>query len=158
MVASDYRLLYRGVPAAATGNSEKPFLVIIANLADTYADPSNANRAPVASDFLALLDSTLSAGSTSADDGLSTSTSTAHFHLALTNPKEIATQQVAMSIWPMGPNVHFAWTENPDESLLSTTTRVTSNKLIVDGIDCGKMSLEDALQRPRGQVILYTSS
>ncbi len=45
------------------------------------------------------------------------------------------------SIWPLGSNVHFAWLEN------GTSFRGTWNtKMIIDGVDCGRMSLEDALE------------
>ena len=30
--------------------------------------------------------------------------------------------------------------------------------MIVDGIDCGVMSLEDALERPNGQVMIHADS
>jgi hypothetical protein len=68
------------------------------------------------------------------------------------------TTKNASSLWPLdgssGVNngIHYAWSDQGgfllstnDDS--STTTSSTSSKtLIVDGIDCGKMSLEDALE------------
>jgi hypothetical protein len=43
-----------------------------------------------------------------------------------------------VSVWPLGDNVHFAW---PEEGSQFGTPSV-----IVDGVDCGRMSLEDALE------------
>ena len=59
-------------------------------------------------------------------------------HLAVTSPGSVV-NGVAASIWPLGENVHFAWIE--DGGSLSR-----GKKIIVDGIDCGRMSLEDALE------------
>lgn len=71
------------------------------------------------------------------------------------------------SLWPLGNamassnDIHYAWPElggalEPNKSDYdgSTTDRVTQ-KLIVDGIDCGKMSLEDALEG-KMQILVQT--
>lgn len=70
----------------------------------------------------------------------------------------------ANSLWPLEGNgtrsnvIHYAWPEqggvlksnksNDDGSMTmtSTSTSTSTQTMIVDGIDCGKMSLEDALE------------
>jgi len=66
----------------------------------------------------------------------------------------------AVSIWPLGGgknDVHFAWLEEGGEfwPCSSTSSRSTvssekdlpiNRKVVVDGIDCGRMGLEDALE------------
>ena len=62
--------------------------------------------------------------------------------IAVANP--VAAQRMGgtvCSIWPLGQFVHYAWLEN------GTSFRGTwDTKMIVDGVDCGRMSLEDALE------------
>lgn len=66
------------------------------------------------------------------------------------------TPKRAPSLWPLEPKadrndqrsartsrIHFAW---PQDGGVFTKEAVASKQLIVDGIDCGKMSLEDALE------------
>jgi len=67
------------------------------------------------------------------------------------------------SVWPLGEadgdDVHFAWLEDGGEFWPSlpqgTATNVNnfaaSKKVIVDGVDCGRMSLDDALENKGGK-------
>lgn len=130
LVASDYQLLYRGV--GSTRDARYPSVVKVESL---------SQETPVAEDFLAAV------GSSSLVEDFSGNTP---FHLTTT----YSTKFRSMSIWPLGENVHFAWTEREEDMLLSSN----NNKLIVDGVDCGVMSLEDALERPKGQVMVHADS
>lgn len=69
------------------------------------------------------------------------------------------------SFWPLGEDIHFAWTEDEHDMLWTETdTAITASSsfsrlsLIIDGVDCGLMSLEDALERVNGQVLVYADS
>lgn len=150
VIASNYRLLYRGVTDTL---SKKPLVVVAKN--DPQMD--SKKETPTGSDFLHALEDTFP--TTTMDDALP---SAGRYHLSLTNPKDTPFPQIPMSIWPLGSKVHFAWTENPQKTLWKQSAGAvslsSSSKVIVDGIDCGKMSLEDALERPNGQVIVYTDS
>ena len=64
------------------------------------------------------------------------STSAVQYELACTG--RLRTKN-AKSLWPLENDVHYAWPEQG--GLLER-----SQSMIVDGIDCGKMSLEDALE------------
>jgi hypothetical protein len=149
VISSDYRLLYRGV---ADTPSKKPFVVVTKN--DSQMD--SKKESPAGSDFLHALDAF---PTTTMDDALP---SAGRYHLSLTNPKDVPLRQIPMSIWPLGSNVRFAWIENPKKAFWKQSggaiSSSSSSKGIVDGIDCGKMSLEDALERPNGQVIVNTDS
>lgn len=57
------------------------------------------------------------------------------------------------SLWPLGnamttsgSDIHYAWPEQGGLLEPNRNVAATSQKMIVDGIDCGKMSLEDALE------------
>lgn len=64
------------------------------------------------------------------------STSPVQYELACTGRLR---NKNAKSLWPLEHGVHYAWPEQG--GLLER-----SQTMIVDGIDCGKMSLEDALE------------
>jgi hypothetical protein len=157
VVASGYQCLYRSV-LRQQGNM--PLVVLSA------AAASDNEKVPRASDFLESLVQTQTAKDQTGSPLLP---STGPFHLTVTNPKSsILTKpqqqedQIPMSVWPLGDNVHFAWTEQERELLWSRSNNAflvnASSKLIVDGIDCGVMSLEDALERSNGQVMVHADS
>ena len=76
-------------------------------------------------------------------------------HLATTCPKAAGEWGVAASIWPIGEvNVHFAWFA--DGGLFWPRPEGASQDIIVDGRDCGKMSLEDALVGDNWEVLFQT--
>ena len=62
----------------------------------------------------------------------------------------------APSLWPLEntlcsttascSGIHYAWPEQGGVLQSNTNTDSVAQKMIVDGIDCGKMSLEDALE------------
>ncbi len=57
--------------------------------------------------------------------------------------------KTAFSLWPLGESilgesdVHYAW---PEQGGRLEPTAAATQTMIVDGIDCGRMSLEDALE------------
>eukprot|EP00957_Ditylum_brightwellii_P209039 15359982-Ditylum_brightwellii.AAC.1 len=132
VVASDYRLMYRGITpkesALPSIRSEPSDLL----LPSTYGSAE-------ASNFFTSLDKQMQSQPIKPSNG----------HLAVTNidaAKEWG--GYAASIWPLGENVHFAWLEEGGE-FWSDKTRdrdVNNMKVIVDGVDCGRFSLEDALE------------
>lgn len=140
LVATDYeQLLYRGVvPRQAKSLS-------VVNTLESATSQSK----PVATDFLESLQSA------SLVEDFSGNTP---FHLTTTGSQASASK---MSLWPLGTNVHYCWTENERDGLWSSqgTSLVTSpQQIIVDGVNCGVMSLEDALERPQGQVMVRADS
>ncbi|GAX19252.1 hypothetical protein FisN_4Lh162 [Fistulifera solaris] len=119
VVASDYRLLYKGLSMVQDQ-------IALRNAPDNLLQSSE--NAPL---FRTLEEAMQ-------QQPLQPSTS----QIAVAN--SLAAQRMGTtvcSIWPLGPNVHFAWLEH------GTSFRGTwDTKMIVDGVDCGRMSLEDALE------------
>jgi hypothetical protein len=119
VVASDYQLMYRGL------SSTKRQGISTRNEPETALE----SDAQVFSSIETILQ----------DRPLAPSNS----RMAVSNPeaaKRWGTQVV--SVWPLGENVHFAWLEQG-----SAFSNAGANpKIIVDGVDCGRMSLEDALE------------
>lgn len=140
LVATDYeQLLYRGVAP-----KQAKYLSAVNTM-----DSGTSQAKPVATDFMESLESA------SLVEDFSGSTP---FHLTTTGAKATAQK---MSLWPLGANVHFCWTENEQDRLWSESkgSLVTSpQQIIVDGVNCGVMSLEDALERPQGQVMVRADS
>eukprot|EP00980_Cylindrotheca_fusiformis_P031105 scaffold25830_cov162-Cylindrotheca_fusiformis.AAC.6 len=69
--------------------------------------------------------------------------------IGFANPDDVKNRQTLVSVWPMGQNVHFAWME---QGTSFSTVRKGDN-LIVDGVDCGRMALEDALEE--GKEVMF---
>jgi len=140
VVASDYRLMYRGMTAeearAPSIRSEPSDLL----LPSTYDSLDAAN-------FFASLDKRMENQPIQPSNG----------HLATTDPEAAKSWGgEAVSIWPLGENVHFAWLEEGEEFWSKQQQRsldVKSLKVIVDGIDCGRMSLEDALESNNKEIM-----
>ena len=73
-------------------------------------------------------------------------------HLATTCPKAAGEWGVAASIWPIGEeNIHFAWFV--DGGLFWPRPEGASEDIVVDGIDCGKISLDDVLVGDNWEVL-----
>jgi len=143
VVASNYRLLYRGTNASP-----------VARFPSVYALNSftggTTTKALVVADFQAALEEQ---GINIEKNLLTSWDNTSPFHMAATNARDIGSSSSSTaSVWPLGDNVHFAWTAQEQATLKS------SENLIVDGIDCGVMSLEDALDRPNGRVLFHANS
>ena len=168
VVSSDYRLLYRGVPVSSPA-SQVPSVYQV-------DDERRRHTAPVAAEFRTALEwqqehHQTSHSSSRSSTLLSTWSSSSPFHVAATDPQSISStnpNQSVVSVWPLGDNVHFAWSKDPQAARLVSSSshgqqamianKETTNSLIVDGVDCGVMSLEDALERPHGQVLVHANS
>jgi len=140
VVASDYRLMYRGMAleeARAPSIRSEPCDLL---LPSTYDSLDAAN-------FFASLDKRMENQPVQPSNG----------HLATTNPEAAKVWGgEAVSIWPLGENVHFAWLEEGEEfwsTQQQSSLDVKSLKVIVDGIDCGRMSLEDALESNNKEIM-----
>jgi hypothetical protein len=112
VVASGYNLMYRAI---STRDSRYPMLI-----------QSEASDSVLSSHDFASLERDMANQTIKPSNAL----------LAVTSPGLVDTG-VAASVWPLGDNVHFAWTEDG---------ALSAGKIIVDGVDCGRMSLEDALE------------
>jgi len=142
MVSSDYQFLYRGVDSNVISiPNEKPDLLTPGTYEDTAALA-----------FFQNLETTiLSKELVKPSNG----------HLATTSIKDASQWGSAASIWPLD-GAHYAWFE--DEKLFfprpsaSSSAAVNRNDIIVDGKDCGKNSLEDALRSDSCEVMMYTPS
>lgn len=139
VVASDYRFLYRGVDTTDISiRNEEPDLLL----------PETYGSSPEALQFFRELETVLK------DDAVRPSNG----HLATTSAQDAAAWgTAAASIWPMGP-AHYAWFQNgglfyPRASVSSSLDR---KSIIVDGRDCGKDNLEDALQGDSWEVMVAT--
>ena len=119
VVASDYQLMYRGLSSTEWQG------ITTRNEPETVLE----SDAQVFSSIETILQ----------DRPLAPSNS----RLAVSNPdaaKRWGTQVV--SVWPLGDNVHFAWLEEGH----AFSDAGADPKILVDGVDCGRMSLEDALE------------
>jgi len=114
IVASGYNLMYRGIP---TNNSRFPMII-----------ESEASDTLLSSGYISL-------EKDMADRPIKPSNA----QLAFTSPGLVVDGEAA-SIWPLGNDVHFAWSED------GGSLQNSAGKVIVDGVDCGRMSLEDALE------------
>lgn len=146
VVASDYRFLYRGIPAATADNSpvvqENPVSDLLAF--DTYKSSEALN-------YFQNLEGLLKEESVRPSNG----------HLATTSaPDATAWGGAAASVWPVS-EAHFAWYQTgglfyprpkDDRNL-----RLDRSAIIVDGKDCGSDSLEDALSSARSTEILFSA-
>jgi hypothetical protein len=143
LVATDYQqLLYRGVPSVQ--DSQQPAVVRVNSV---------SQMAPVTTDFRQAL---MSPSASMVEDFAGSTP----FHLTTVNRKAVGSN--AMALWPLGENVHFAWPEQEDDRLWSqrggSLVLNPSMSIVVDGVDCGVMSLEDALERPTGQVMVHANA
>jgi len=136
VVASDHRFLYRGVgeEAEISIRNEEPDLLS----PETYG--------PEALPFFRDLESLLQ------DDAVKPSNG----HLATTSAKDAAAWGTAASIWPMGPAAHYAWFQDGGLFYPRATSSLDRKSIVVDGRDCGRDSLEDALRSDSWEVLVAT--
>ncbi|KAL3939151.1 MAG: hypothetical protein SGBAC_006077 [Bacillariaceae sp.] len=143
VVASDYQLLYQMAP-----------LDNRVSVLRTDQDASVLQSSMLTSVDLKVIDAKLKDRPMNVD---------ASCQLAFANPKDVPNRKPGMtindddhivSIWPLGEEVHFTWMEQEGTSLASIGV---DDKIIVDGIDCGRMSLEDALEEGK-QVLLRSET
>eukprot|EP00527_Entomoneis_sp_CCMP2396_P002290 CAMPEP_0198149962 /NCGR_PEP_ID=MMETSP1443-20131203/48794_1 /TAXON_ID=186043 /ORGANISM="Entomoneis sp., Strain CCMP2396" /LENGTH=278 /DNA_ID=CAMNT_0043815137 /DNA_START=172 /DNA_END=1004 /DNA_ORIENTATION=- len=152
VVASDYKFMYRGI----TSNKRRSLPLIAIRdetdsllMATSSGDAAAVDRSAVF-EFVQeqLLNRPLQPSNSRlaiADSALAAQGSSRGYQ----QPDDAVDVDV-YSVWPLGDNVHFAWMEEGTafRSLSSTAAaqQQNINNIIVDGIDCGRMSLEDALE------------
>jgi len=136
IVASDYQFLYRGAEQAqASIRKEVPDLLS----PETYDSPA-------ALSFFRDLESTLVNEPVKPSNG----------HLATTSILDASKWGTAVSIWPMS-GAHYAWFQ--DEGVFYPRRGpISRSQIIVDGKDCGKESLEDALRSTSCEVMVFLPS
>lgn len=144
VVASDYRFLYRGILGRNDAQkievrTETPDLL----LPETYGNDDEALR------FFTRLQDVLADDAVRPDNG----------HLATTSAHDAAAWGTAASIWPASSSSsHYAWFQTGGlfyprplaDSLVDRTG------IIVDGRDCGKDGLEDALGGDGWEILVAT--
>jgi hypothetical protein len=129
VVASDYHLLYKASTAT--------------NQISIQSGKDNVVSSVMATKDLETLEGKLQ------DRPLQPSAS----RLGFANPKDVNSnnKDVTSIVWPLGENVHFAWME---QGRSFESIREDDN-VIVDGVDCGRMALEDALEG--GKQVMFQS-
>jgi len=75
-------------------------------------------------------------------------------HLGVTSVATAGEWGAPVSVWPLGEEVHFAWFESgglfyPRGDGLSVDRR----EIVVDGINCGEVSLDDALRMDNVEIM-----
>lgn len=135
VISSDYQFLYRGVAndseAQISIRKETPDLL----LPGTYNDEG-------ALVWFEELESILDSEKVKPSNG----------HLATASIQDASQWGTAVSIWPKN-NAHYAWFE--DEGLFyPRRSSISRSDIIIDGKDCGKHSLEDALQSESCEVMV----
>lgn len=138
-VASDYNFLYHGLdPEEAVFPSVQTSKPCDLLNPDTYASEEAAS-------YFAALDRRMA-------KELKSPVLPSNGHLATTCPKAAGKWGVAASIWPIGEeNINFAWFV--DGGLFWPRPEGASQDIVVDGKDCGKMSLDDALVGDNWEVL-----
>jgi hypothetical protein len=140
VIASDYQFLYRGVTSLKPNEirMEKPTPDLLSE--ETYGSAQ-------ALEFFQNVQQVLEKDAVNPTNG----------HLATSSAKDAGEWGVAGSIWPVNGS-HYAWFQDgglfyPRPNGVSSTL-VQRADLIVDGKDCGKESLEDALRSDSCEVMV----
>ena len=129
VVASDYNFLYYGLDQ----NAKKKIRIESLQESDLFSFDTYGSNDAV--EYFQNLESLLVNDVVKPSNG----------HLMTTSSKDAANWGNAYSMWPMG-DVHYAWFQS--KGLFyprSSATALTRDDIIVDGRDCGKDSLDDAL-------------
>lgn len=144
VVASDYRFLYRGV-AAGDGSANK---ISIRSEEPDLLRPETYG--PEALPFFQKVEELLQDEAVKPSNG----------HLATTSARDAAAWGTAASIWPMR-GAHYAWFQNGGlfyPRANNDASPLDRKSIIVDGRDCGKDSLEDALRGESWEIMVATPS
>jgi len=146
VVASDYRFLYRGVDPALAGISPSP---TVRTEPCDLLDPSTYGSEEAAKYFSRLDDAMQRRGSPVLPR---------NGHLATTSAEEAARWGQAASVWPLGEGAHFAWYADggtfwPDHR----NDGAGAADVIVDGVDCGRMNLVDALEGESCEILFHAN-
>ena len=161
IVSSNYRLLYRGVDEEKEGGP----IIGIRHEASDLLDLSAYNSVDAANYFASLEDSMKLRNSPIRPS---------NGHLAVTSVDGArAWGGSAVSVWPLvsssptrsnsgsddaGDGVHFAWLEEGGVFWPSKDSTTNLQSVLVDGIDCGRQALEDALQGDGWEIMFNSES
>jgi len=135
VIASDYRLMYRGIPPK---DARRP--AILSEPSDLLS-PLTYGSAEAAAYFRGLEATAMADAPIRPSNG----------HLATTNPEAAAAWGRAASVWPLGDDVHFAWLAGGGDFWPPQATKAQT--VVVDGVDCGRDSLEDALEKKNSEIM-----
>jgi len=143
VVASDYRFMYRGISDNKLSIRNEPFDLLSEG---TYGSPEAVK-------WFQQLEQVLR------DDKVKPSNG----HLAITSPEAAATWgTTAVSVWPLKQRseeeVHYAWFQQGGLFYPPLSKELDRSKLIIDGKDCGRDSLEDALLGDKNEILVATTS
>jgi len=145
VVSSDYQFLYRGGPQKAKNKkggfllTEKPDLLSTG----TYPLPQTDDALL----YFQELENLLASEKVKPSNG----------HLTTTSIEDAAQWGDSYSVWPL-QGAHYIWLENKGLFFPPSGLKALSrNDFIVDGRDCGKMSLEDALCAKKCEVMINSS-
>lgn len=147
VVASDYRFLYRGAAPAPPRSGRRTPTLVSGEAPDlllpgTYPSPD-------ALAFFQTLERAMVSSPVRPSNG----------HLATTSVRDAAEWGSPVSIWPLDGGwdqyAHFAWYEDAGKFWPRTEGRVgtAGEGIIVDGVNCGSVNLEDALRTEGGEVM-----
>ena len=145
VVASNYRFLYRGVGAV-----DENFVDVISvrhEKSDLLLPNTYGSKAALS--FFQRLEEVLRDEPVKPSNG----------HLATTSSTDAAAWgSTAASIWPSGEptDVHYAWFQDRRLFYPRASSSLDRRSIIVDGRDCGKDSLEDALRGESMEVMFST--
>lgn len=152
VVASGYRFLYRGLdgPGVKAAGSSAPSPVILSGVNCDLLDPATYGSAEAAG-YFASLDRRL-AGRSGAGPGRGPSpVRPGNGHLGTTSVGEAASWGPVASIWPLGEDAHFAWFA--DGGAFYPRRPGAGDDVVVEGRDCGRLSLEDILGENCNEVL-----
>jgi len=146
VVASDYRFLYRGISDNKMSIREEPF--------DLLSD--GTYDSPEALKWFQRVEEVLQNDKVKPSNG----------HLAITSAEAAsAWGTTAASIWPLvqqqgseEKEVHYAWFQQGGLFYPPRSMELDRSKLIIDGRDCGRDSLEDALSAKECEILVATTS
>ena len=140
VISSDYRFLYRGVDGVS---SSRPS--IRQDPPDLLDPVTYGASEPDAAAYFTDLNRFMSKRGDPITPG--------NGHLATTSVDDAAAWGQAVSVWPLSTDAHFAWYAdggtfwpNHGVSSSSSANKKLVGDIIVDGVDCGKMNLADALE------------
>eukprot|EP00551_Chaetoceros_affinis_P010055 CAMPEP_0203671448 /NCGR_PEP_ID=MMETSP0090-20130426/7237_1 /ASSEMBLY_ACC=CAM_ASM_001088 /TAXON_ID=426623 /ORGANISM="Chaetoceros affinis, Strain CCMP159" /LENGTH=267 /DNA_ID=CAMNT_0050536525 /DNA_START=136 /DNA_END=939 /DNA_ORIENTATION=- len=156
VIASDYRFLYRGVSMPGS-NMQFSRLSNNMNIETQHLTPDLLTEGTYGDESTAALELFKNLQEVLKDDMVNPSNG----HLATSSVNDAAEWGMPASIWPVD-GAHYAWFQDkelfyPRPSGSVSATSITRNDLIVDGKDCGKESLEDALRAPSCEVMVASA-
>lgn len=140
-MASDYRFLYRGFSSSSDSAPLKQPLVITEPCDLLSPDTYGSNDAAT---FFQKLDEEILTDKEPVRPR--------NGHLGVTTPSLAAEWGTPVSVWPLGETVHFAWFRSGG-AFYPRQDSVSRSDIIVDGINCGEVSLEDALRREETEIM-----